>query len=564
MALMISPARELSLQIAAHLEAVAKHTNIVVQAIVGGIYEEKQIRLLKRKPHIVVCTPGRLNQLLTEEDVPFLRHSISNQLRFLVLDEADRLLEQHHFVDLNSIFERINLKPKNDGWGETNLRGVIPENEIPKNVNPNLVRTFNSCFQEFNSLEEFNAKAEEGTPQIRYLMNNDEEDKPRREGSKNKARKQAMRRQILITSATLTLSTKWKDGTKKLRKWNPEDPDAVYLDSLVARIGVPLKNFKMIDVNPDHKMVASMKELMVNCLDTDKDLYLYYFFKMFPGRTIVFVNAISCLRRVSNICASLDVPAWPIHAGMQQRQRLKNLDRFRDTENGIIIATDVLGRGVDIKGVLYVVHYQFPRNTEIYTHRCGRTARAFKPGLALSLISSKEQMSFKQVCFSLGYRAGLEELPIEETVIQTLRPIVSTACEIDRIESKQRRTSCELNWWSKMSKEMDIEIDEDVVETYKEDPHAKKMENLRLKTLRRELKEMVSQPLMIKKGAYLHSGANLTRQEILNRTIAFRIDPNAESVAPSMDDGSAQQGAKDKKAKGTEQRYPRKNFKRRH
>ena len=61
------------------------------------------------------------------------------------------------------------------------------------------------------------------------------------------------------------------------------------------------------------------------------------------------------------------------------------MDRFSDSSNGFLIATDVAARGLDIPNVEHVVHYQVPRTSESYIHRSGRTARATKQGLSLLL-----------------------------------------------------------------------------------------------------------------------------------------------------------------------------------
>ncbi len=72
---------------------------------------------------------------------------------------------------------------------------------------------------------------------------------------------------------------------------------------------------------------------------------------------------------------TLNVTAWPLHAHMQQRQRLKNMDRLRNSPNGVVVATDVISRGIDVPDIDNVIHYQIPRSPDIYVHRSGRTAR---------------------------------------------------------------------------------------------------------------------------------------------------------------------------------------------
>uniref|UniRef100_A0A2P2LU78 ATP-dependent RNA helicase n=2 Tax=Rhizophora mucronata TaxID=61149 RepID=A0A2P2LU78_RHIMU len=103
-ALIITPTRELALQITDHLKEAAKDINIRVVPIVGGMSTEKQERLLKLRPEIVVGTPGRLWELMSggEKHVVEL-HSLS----FFVLDEADRMIENGHFRELQSIIDML-------------------------------------------------------------------------------------------------------------------------------------------------------------------------------------------------------------------------------------------------------------------------------------------------------------------------------------------------------------------------------------------------------------------------------------------------------------------------
>ena len=87
---------------------------------------------------------------------------------------------------------------------------------------------------------------------------------------------------------------------------------------------------------------------MVRCSDAERDDFLYYLLAVHPGRTLVFVNAVSTARRLGGVLKALSLPAVPLHAGMQQRARLKALARFRANPSGVLVATDVAARGLDI------------------------------------------------------------------------------------------------------------------------------------------------------------------------------------------------------------------------
>ncbi|XP_041703653.2 ATP-dependent RNA helicase DDX24 isoform X1 [Coregonus clupeaformis] len=103
--LVLCPTRELAVQVKHHIDAVAKFTGIKTAIVVGGMAQQKQIRMLKRRPEIVIATPGRLWEMIKERH-PHLVNL--RQLRCLVIDEADRMVERGHFAELESLLEMLN------------------------------------------------------------------------------------------------------------------------------------------------------------------------------------------------------------------------------------------------------------------------------------------------------------------------------------------------------------------------------------------------------------------------------------------------------------------------
>ncbi|KAG5518439.1 hypothetical protein PMAC_002834 [Pneumocystis sp. 'macacae'] len=99
-ALILVPTRELAYQIMNHLESISKFSSIFIITIVGGLSVQKQERLFKKKPDIIVATPGRLWEIINQNDC-FL--GMLSKIKFLVLDEADRLLQEGHFKELEKI-----------------------------------------------------------------------------------------------------------------------------------------------------------------------------------------------------------------------------------------------------------------------------------------------------------------------------------------------------------------------------------------------------------------------------------------------------------------------------
>ena len=110
-ALIIAPTRELSKQIVGHLEDIAKFSlgAMTVVNITGGLSLHKQLRILEKKPNVIVGTPGRLWEVLNSPEGKDLQLATAmKKTQFLVLDEADRLLQDGHFKEVEQILEFVN------------------------------------------------------------------------------------------------------------------------------------------------------------------------------------------------------------------------------------------------------------------------------------------------------------------------------------------------------------------------------------------------------------------------------------------------------------------------
>lgn len=153
----------------------------------------------------------------------------------------------------------------------------------------------------------------------------------------------------------------------------------------------------------------------------------------------MFVNSISCIRRLLAVFALLDLPVFGLHAKMQQRQRLKNLDRFKARQNCVLIASDVAARGLDITGVQHVFHYQLPREPDIYVHRSGRTARAHQVGLAIALVAPEDTSNYRRMIHTLNHGVDLPTFPVDHKAVAALQDRLTVALQIDKTESSKRK-----------------------------------------------------------------------------------------------------------------------------
>ena len=126
---------------------------------------------------------------------------------------------------------------------------------------------------------------------------------------------------------------------------------------------------KVIDLTSEERMPETLNELATRCKKEQKDLYMYYYLSKKVGEScIIFCNSITCTKRVSSVLNFLKVKNWCLHSKMQQKARLKSLDRFKigvqRIENGglgvdsaVLVCTDVAARGLDIPNVQNVLHY---------------------------------------------------------------------------------------------------------------------------------------------------------------------------------------------------------------
>ena len=214
---------------------------------------------------------------------------------------------------------------------------------------------------------------------------------------------------------------------------------------------------------------------------------MYHSLTQQPGLVIVFVNAISALRRLLSLLKILQLPVEGLHGNMQQRARLKYLDRFRaaalseGTDEGsfpvsgtdkatggvkkrtsVLVATDVAARGIDIKGIDLVVHYQVPTSADTYVHRSGRTGRAQNEGASVVLVTPGERTRYRALLRALKRDGSpLPAFPTVETAVAEARRRLSLAKRLDKIAHAKQRDAADAEWRRANAAELGIELDSD-------------------------------------------------------------------------------------------------------
>ncbi|KIY74073.1 DEAD-domain-containing protein [Cylindrobasidium torrendii FP15055 ss-10] len=140
---------------------------------------------------------------------------------------------------------------------------------------------------------------------------------------------------------------------------------------------------------------------------------------------IIFVRTIHNARRLAGMLRMLTFSVVPLHGELTQTQRLGALAKFKSGERKILVATDVVSRGLDIPLVDLVINYDMPTTSKDYIHRVGRTARAGRAGKAVTLITQYDVELLQRLEKAINCK--LPEWPIDKEVVNALRSTVDNA-----------------------------------------------------------------------------------------------------------------------------------------
>ncbi len=347
----LSPTRELCMQITRDLQSYSKYVpQIKITPVYGGAAIDRQITALKNGTHIVVGTPGRMVDLIKRKVL-----NISD-LKFLVLDEADEMLNMGFKEDLDFILEHTPAEKQTLLFSAT----------MPREIR-DIAQTY---------------------------MNNPEEISV---GNKNKGAANVSH-QYYITPA--------RDRYSALKR--------------------------IVDINP----------------------------KIYG---IVFCRTRIETKEVADKLMQDGYNADALHGDLSQAQRDYVMNRFRIKNLQLLVATDVAARGLDVNNLTHVINYNLPDELEAYIHRSGRTGRAGRLGISITLVHSRELRKIKDL-----------ERMVGKAFERKMVPSGFDVCEkqlfnfIDRVEN--------------------IEVDETQIEQYL-DPIYKKLEWLSREEL---IKQFVS------------------------------------------------------------------------
>ncbi|KAK6026701.1 DEAD/DEAH box helicase [Ostertagia ostertagi] len=174
-----------------------------------------------------------------------------------------------------------------------------------------------------------------------------------------------------------------------------------------------------------------------------------------------FTNSVDASRRMYGILRLLKLQPLMIHAKMEQKVRLRNLEKFAGDSRSVLLATDVAARGLDIQGIDNVIHYQVPKTAEMYIHRSGRTARASRKGLSVLIVDSKDAHLYRRLCKNLNREKDLPVFPVDcPELMKRLTTRVKLASALDTFAHRSKKIRLSENWFDKIIREADLAMDD--------------------------------------------------------------------------------------------------------
>ena len=276
--LILTPTRELALQIQESLRTYGRHVALSTECVMGGVPIRAQVKRLRNRPDILVATPGRLLDLMRQKVVRL------DKVEMLVLDEADRMLDMGFIKDVRAIV------------GAATRRN----------------------------------------------------------------------RQTMLFSATLS-------------------------SEIVDLAANMLTDPERIAVNPPATVVDAIEQKVLFVDQSDKGKLLTDVLRTLNfNRALVFTRTKHKANRLSAQLSRRGIKANAIHGNKTQGARQKALDAFHKGSTKVLVATDIVARGIDVDGITHVINYELPNDPESYVHRIGRTARAGASGVALSFCARDE------------------------------------------------------------------------------------------------------------------------------------------------------------------------------
>lgn len=342
-AIIMVPTRELCMQVESEVKRLAQFTPLRVVAVYGGQRISAQMKFLKHGPEILVGTPGRVIDLLDRRIIRF------DNIRFVVLDEVDRMLDIGFRDDIRNILSRVRgmkrrLPPDAREGDDERGRG----RDQGYGRGPGAVR-----FDDQDAGDDQPAQAEHSQDQSDIDDHHDMGDDD-------------AGLQTMFVSATIS------DEIERLARRYMREP----VEKLIAPGADDKPTVEKVEqfffaVEPWDKY-----RLLKKLLDREN-----------PDLAIVFCRTKHGAEKLAHRLHGDGIECREIHGNLNQTKRERVMKSFRGGKFDILVATDLASRGIDVADISHIINYDIPDDPEVYVHRVGRTARMGAEGKAYTFVS---------------------------------------------------------------------------------------------------------------------------------------------------------------------------------
>ncbi|KRX07546.1 P-loop containing nucleoside triphosphate hydrolase [Pseudocohnilembus persalinus] len=253
-----------------------------------------------------------------------------------------------------------------------------------------------------------------------------------------------------------------ENNNEKLTQEQKDEQFNIKIQALLSKIKFSGKP-KIVDLTSKTLFPEKLKEFKSVLEEEDKILYLYHYLQQNPDQNfIIFCNSITYAKKVTHLLEVLKYNPVMLHSEMQQRQRLKKLDKFKERKSNILVCTDVAARGLDIPSVENVIHYQVPMDIDTYVHRSGRTARIGQEGTSYVFIGPQDGKRYNQLCKQLNKSEGLQGLEITVKEQEKIKQLIDEAVSYEKKQYQLKKKQQENVWYQKISKDAEIVLDDQI------------------------------------------------------------------------------------------------------
>ncbi len=202
---------------------------------------------------------------------------------------------------------------------------------------------------------------------------------------------------VVLDEADEMLNMGFRDDIEDILNKTPDERQTILFSATMPKAIMEIvdnyqKNPTVVEVKSPAMTVDSIDQYFINCKKGRKaDTLLSLLDEKEIGVSIIFCNTKRMVDELTETLQDMDVKARGLHGDMRQRERDRVMQDFRRGRAKVLIATDVAARGIDVSDVEAVINYDIPQQTEYYVHRIGRTGRAGRGGLSVTLLQGRRQ-----------------------------------------------------------------------------------------------------------------------------------------------------------------------------